>query len=89
MSEFRSRILQKALEENDGVFSAEQFCEDNSGERRFPASGEEPFEESNSVWGVQFMSVEDDTIIPQTAAVIGMMGGRIEKSDWAEWDVYV
>lgn len=87
MSEFRSRILRQTLEQNEGVFSAEQFVENDNGERRFPDSDEEPFDDG--VWGVQFVSVEDDVIMPQTAVLIGMMGARIEDSDWSEWDVYV
>lgn len=84
MSEFKSRILASTLEQNEGVFSCRQFAESTDGARYFPEDEEVP--EGVKRWGVQFTSVEDESILPETAIAVAMLGARIESSDWAEFE---
>lgn len=84
MSEFKSRILASTLEQNEGVFSCRQFAELTDGARYFPEDEDVP--EGVKDWGVQFTSVEDDVILPETAIAIAMLGASIETSRWAEFE---
>jgi hypothetical protein len=84
MSEFKTRILKQTLDANEGVFSCRQFAESTDGVRYFPDDEDVP--DDVKTWGVQFTSVEDDVLLPQTAVAVGMVGARIESSDWAEFE---